>query len=409
MNIKQTRSAAEIVVIEDEGGYAFFGDSAQLDSWLTDEGLSYRAAPLDSPTILNALGGLLQKTNEVMTESCRWVRLTPQSAQLLKKYGGQSGVVRNTGKIVKHLRFEKVGTLVNPSTVAGLGGMMVRLSLEQMIREVSDYLGRIETKLDVVLADQQDRQISELAALESAISKAERVFSISDQLDSTNWSQIEDGANITTSAQQYSLRKITGAAQNLHDAESAKKMEQAAANLKETLLKWLPVIAGCRIIEDRFTSLEIAWTASQHPETFQANKIALAERRTERISECHQLIDHIAREIQRNADYARGKKALHPLTVDSTIAILDSAVHDLEAFANALSFDKVFGDIDQAPSWRKAILEAIAATADSVKDFGDGTKNAAVKELSQLRQKLPRLALPNGSRPALPTAKSNDT
>lgn len=79
----------EIQLISDGAGVAVIGDSAAVERFLASEGL-LPSTDLGLPKARRVLGvgsAAAQAGSEIAANSGRWVKLTEESAQMVKKYG----------------------------------------------------------------------------------------------------------------------------------------------------------------------------------------------------------------------------------------------------------------------------------------------------------------------------------
>ena len=81
----------EIELVTDGDGLAVIGNSADVERFLLDQGLD-KASPkvLDVrrlSSLAGASGAALRVGSEVATNSGRWVKLTAESAQAVKRFG----------------------------------------------------------------------------------------------------------------------------------------------------------------------------------------------------------------------------------------------------------------------------------------------------------------------------------
>jgi hypothetical protein len=82
----------EIQLISDDDGLAVIGDPAAVEGFLVSEGLPSKDLGLPRlGTILRGAAGAAQTGSEIAASSGRWVKLTPESAQALKKYALMKG------------------------------------------------------------------------------------------------------------------------------------------------------------------------------------------------------------------------------------------------------------------------------------------------------------------------------
>src|SRR3954454_14734450 len=142
----------EIQLISDGDGLAVIGNPADVDRFLVFEGLS-SSKDLGLPRLSRVLGtgaGVAQAGSEIAANSGRWVKVTEQSAQALKKYnlmkGSQTGVSRavltENGKSKGFLELvtTRGSLLTNPALLAVAAGIMAQLAMQQTMNEITDYL-----------------------------------------------------------------------------------------------------------------------------------------------------------------------------------------------------------------------------------------------------------------------------
>ena len=79
---------SEIQLISDGDGLAVIGDPTAVERFLASEGLSSKALGLPRlRTALSTGAAATQAGSEIAANSGRWVKLTKESAQLVKKHG----------------------------------------------------------------------------------------------------------------------------------------------------------------------------------------------------------------------------------------------------------------------------------------------------------------------------------
>lgn len=153
---------AEIQLISDGDGIAVIGEPSAVERFLSSEGLPSK--DLDLPRlgkVLSTGGAATQAGAEIAANSGRWVKLTEESAQAMKKYklimGSSPGVSprgldrgRQEQGVLQLVRTPG-SALTNPALLSGVGGIMAQLAMQQAMEEITDCLARIDEKLDDVL------------------------------------------------------------------------------------------------------------------------------------------------------------------------------------------------------------------------------------------------------------------
>ena len=173
----------EIQLISDGDGLAVIGDPTAVDRFLASEGLPSKDLGLQRlGSALGAGSSVAQAGSEIAANSGRWVKLTEESAQRVKKYalmkGSDAGVSRAVltehGKISGLLEIVTApgALLTNPALLTGAAGLMAQLAMQQTMDEITDYLAVIDEKVDDVLRAQKDAVLADMIGVDFVIEEA---------------------------------------------------------------------------------------------------------------------------------------------------------------------------------------------------------------------------------------------
>src|SRR3954453_13527595 len=171
----------EIQLISDGDGLAVIGEPAAVERFLASEGLPSK--DLELPRLaknLSAGAAFAQAGSELTLRSGRWVQLTKESAQQVAKHGLRhssktglsTGVLKgNKGQIGGFVQFVKgPGAIAsNPALLAGAAGIMAQLAMQQTMDEITDYLAKIDEKLDDGFPAQGNEAQAEMMGVGCAI------------------------------------------------------------------------------------------------------------------------------------------------------------------------------------------------------------------------------------------------
>ena len=148
----------EIELISDGDGLAVIGNPTAVERFMASVGLSSNAGSPRLGAAFSAGASVAQTGSEIAANSGRWVKLTEESAQKVKKFGltatktpGVShAMVGQPGDIKKWIQIVKApGSMVtNPAMLAGAAGIMAQIAMQQQMDEITDYLATIDEKLD---------------------------------------------------------------------------------------------------------------------------------------------------------------------------------------------------------------------------------------------------------------------
>jgi hypothetical protein len=137
--------SGEIELISDGDGIAVIGDPSAVDLFLESEGLPSRDLGLSRlRNVLSTGGATAQAGSQVAEKSGRWVKLTKESAEILKTSRLMKGETQHVSRAIAmkdnkaaHILqiVTKPGTaLTNPALLSGAGGLMSQMAMQQAIR-----------------------------------------------------------------------------------------------------------------------------------------------------------------------------------------------------------------------------------------------------------------------------------
>lgn len=173
----------EIQLISDGDGLAVIGNATDVERFLVSEGLSSKDLGLHRLKSVFSTGAeIAQAGSEIAANSGRWVKLTQESAERVKKFGlmesktpgVRHAMVGKPGSIKSWLQIEKgAGSfLTNPALLSGAAGIMAQLAMQQTMDEITDYLATIDEKVDDVLRAQKDAVLADVIGVDLVIEEA---------------------------------------------------------------------------------------------------------------------------------------------------------------------------------------------------------------------------------------------
>lgn len=324
----------EITVVKDDQGLLFLGDPREIKSFLEERGLASREFRAKA---LKAGGAALRKAGDASAQSGRWVKLTKESADLVKKYGKagglQPGVAQAAnGKIVKWLKFETPSQIFSPAMATGVAGMMTQMALEQAIQEITDYLAAIDEKVNDLLQDQKDRVLADLMGVVFELDEAASIRDRTGTLGDAAWSKVAPCAKTTGTALAYALTKLQGICDKLTRARSPEDVDAVLERAVDDARMWLFVIARAIQTRDRLSVIELERAFAEKPEVLEEHRLAIVEARKDRLAKVRARVDALRLVLGETADRVRGEKLLHPVIVDRSLERLDVLMSATEEF-----------------------------------------------------------------------------
>lgn len=355
-----------ITVVKDEQGLLFLGEAQEIKRWLDEQGLTSRQF---TTKVVKTAGDALGSLGKASQQSGRWVKLTKESAELVKKYGKpgtiQKGVAQNAqGHAVKWLEFCNPSQLFTPAMAAGVGGMMTQMALEQAIQEITDYLADIDEKVNDLLQDQKDTTVASLMGAALEVDEATAIRENTGALSDTAWSKVSPCAQTTSRALAYALTKLKGLSDKTERAKSIEDVGRAVEGLPDEMSAWLDIIARSVQTRDRLSVIELERAYTELPEVLEQHRSAIVEARKRRLGNVQNGIAVFRQSLEGTAKRLRDQKLFHPFTVDRSLETIDAATKVLDDFAARLDIEITQKTIERARGWNELAGEAIAKVAE---------------------------------------------
>ncbi|MHC8562795.1 hypothetical protein ACW23B_16820 [Streptomyces albidoflavus] len=174
----------EIQLVGDGDGLAVFGDAGDVERSPVSEGLVGRTGPGWIKRMAGAGAAVVKEgAEEGAGVSGRWVKLTAQSAEQVKKYGLResaaagvsTGVLKgDRGQIKGFVEFARGSRsfVGSPVALANVAKLLAQVAMEQAMDEITEYLDAIDAKVDDVLRAQKDAVLSRMIGTGLVIEEA---------------------------------------------------------------------------------------------------------------------------------------------------------------------------------------------------------------------------------------------
>ena len=314
----------EIQLISDGDGLAVIGSPADVERFLASEGLLSSSKDLGWQRLgplLRAGAGVAQLGSEIAAGSGRWVKLTKEHAQLVKKFGlmesktpGVSyAMVGKPGSIKSWLQIESGpgSLLTNPAMLAGAAGIMAQLARLHEMSEIRSYLASIYKKVDDVLRAQKDAELAKVLGAGLDIESAMTILERTGRVDDDTWSTVQGRTHTITDAVGWALYRLDALAEK---AESATKIGELAKMAKEAeseVQELLVVVARCFELQDALDVLRLERVLDRSPDELDGHRLALKDDRQKRRELVLQKIEHLMARMDAAAGTANSHVLLH--------------------------------------------------------------------------------------------------
>lgn len=319
----------EVQLVADEHGLAVLGSPAAVERFLASEGL-VASGRTSSGLGVGRLRGLIttgsaatQAGSEIAAHSGRWVKLTGDSAKAMKKYGLRessksglsTGVLKgDKGQIKGFVEFARGpgSALTNPAMLAGAASMMAQLAMQQTMDEITDYLERIDAKLDDVLRAQKDSVVARLTGAGMAIDEAMTVSRARGKVDEVTWSKVQNLSTTIAEVQGYALAQLDGLAGKLESAQRVSDIADATASAAASTQEWLAVLARTFQLQEGLDVLELDRVLDASPGEVDAHRSGLEAARSKRLTDIGVATERLLVRMVAAAGTANERVLLHP-------------------------------------------------------------------------------------------------
>jgi hypothetical protein len=325
----------EIQLISDGDGLAVIGNATDVERFLVSEGLSSKDLGLQRLKSGFGTGAAVAQTgSDIAANSGRWVKLTNESAQRVKKFGlmesktpGVShAMVGKPGSIKSWLQIEKgAGSLLtNPALLAGAAGIMAQLAMQQTMDEITDYLATIDEKVDDVLRAQKDAVLARMIGVDLVIEETMTVREQVGRVSEVTWSKVQAAPTTIAETQAYALRQLDALAEKMERKTKIGDLAATAKEAESTVREWLAVLARCFQLQDAIAVLELDRVLDASPEELDGHRLGLKAARQHRLELISRSTERLVARMKATAGAANAKVLLNPT---ASPAVVQSSNH----------------------------------------------------------------------------------
>ena len=313
----------EIQLVSDGDGLAVIGEPGAVERFLASERLP--STDLGLPRLNKVLGigaAGAQVSSDIAANSGRWVQLTKESAEAVRKYGltptktpGVShAMVGKPGDIKQWIQIAKgPGSLAaSPAVLSGAAGIMTQLAMQQAMEEITDYLVKIDEKLDDVLRAQKDAVLADMMGVDLVIEEAMTVREHVGRVSEVTWSKVQETSMPIARTQAYALRQLDALAEKLEAKAKIGDLADAAENADAKVQEWLAVLARCCQLQDAVAVLELDRVLDADRDELDRHRVALRAARQQRMDLISRATGRLMARLDEAAGTANTKVLLHP-------------------------------------------------------------------------------------------------
>lgn len=384
-NSTERRLSHEIQLVTDGDGLAVIGDSADVERFLLDQGLSTAPSKELDVRRLSSLAGTsgtaLRVGSEVAANSGRWVKLTAESAQAVKQYGlmatktpGVShAMIGKPGEVKQWLQIAQAPTalLSGPMALCALSTMMQQQAMQQQMDQIVEYLQEINEKVDDILRAQKDAVLADMIGVDLAVEDALTVRDQVGRVSEITWSKIQSSSLVLAQTQAYAIRQLEAIAENLEKKADLGKIAKATKDAEPKVRDWLAVIARCLQLQDGVAILELDRVLDSAPEDLDSHRLGLANARRKRLDVITTITARLLTQMNETIRNANSRVLLNPRDAPAAVRSSNEMAAGVVALRARLGIDSGYASSD-AKRWGQAAGEAVN------KALASGTESATV-------------------------------
>ena len=392
----------EVELISDGDGLAVIGKPTAVERFIASAGLSnLRSERLGAA--LTAGASAAEAGAEVAANSGRWVKLTKESAQNLKKFpltptktpGVSHAMLGQRGSIKKWLQIETHGAkLTSPAMLSGAAGIMAQMAMQQTMDEIIDYLATIDKKLDDVLRAQTNQVLARLDGIDLAIREAMSIRASVGRVSEVTWSKVQSSAQTIHETQGYALRQLADLADKIEQKNRISDLVETAKEAEADVQKWLVVLARCFELHDAVAVLELDRVLDASPDELDRHRLGLTSARRDRLELIAERTELLLGRMNAAVGMANSKVLFNPKQSPAVVKSSNHVAAEVHEFHELLGIESG-GASSEARRWKDAAAErwdsARAAGAQgvgTVKQFGSETRGQAKSAKDKLSDRI---------------------
>jgi hypothetical protein len=380
----------EIELISDGEGLAVIGNAAAVERFVASTGLPSRQLDLARVNTAVAKSGTLVSTaSEVSANAGRWMKLTEESARaaqhLPKVKNSLTGFDHATlrapnGQFAKNLQFvggpggigKMCSMLTNPAILAGVGGIMAQYAMQQTMEEITEYLAKIDAKIDDVLRAQKDAVLADMIGVELMLDESMVVRAQVGRVSEVTWSKVQGSAATIARTQAYALRQLDALAEKLERETKVGELADLSKQAQDTVVDWLAVLARCFQLQEGLGVLELDRVLDASPDELDQHRIALQTARERRREVIATTTTQLVGRMDAAASRANAKVLTNPMSARAVVYASNDVASGVYELHSTLGVNDERQALE-ARRWSAAAAEA----RDDVVDAGKGGLQAA--------------------------------
>ena len=375
----------EIELVSEGTGLAVIGDQSAVQRFLASEGLPSTELVLSRLATVRDVGSTgIQVGATVAKQSGRWVKLTKESAAKVKEYGltatdtpGVShAMIGERGSIDSWIQIVDSGLLTSPALLSGAAGILAQQAMKQSMAEITDYLVRIDEKLDDVLRSQTNVVLARMDGVDLAIKEAMSVRNTVGRVSDVTWSKIQHSSTSIFETQAFAIRQLADLTNKIEDKAKVEDLAKIAKTLEAEVNKWLTAIARCFQLHDSIAVIELDRVMDTAPDELDQHRLGLGVARQERLELISETTQLLLERMAVAANTANEKVLLNPIQSPAVVKATNQASGEVHEFRQLLEIESREAS-SESRRWGDAASEQWGKVRDASTSSADTAKGMA--------------------------------
>lgn len=366
---------SEIELISDGDGVAIVGSTSAVDEFLASLALTTRPMALTpSASDPKSASSTVTRLSTGVDRIGRWIEATEETIHFVESLGlvptGLSGIshtVLSKSDTIKgwvKAAEEHSELISNPALFSGVAGVMTQTALQASLQEITDYLKKIDKKLDDVLRSQTNAALAKVDGVRFAINEANAIKAATGRVSAVTWSKIQSTTITLFETEAYALRQIQDETQRIRTDGAVGDMATTLKTVEGNIPMWLTILTNCSALYDMIAILELDRVMDSSPAELDTHRVGLKAARESRIHAIAVALEGMLGRLNESVERANSKVLFNPLqtpkTIDSCRAIAMSIIEVSAIFGLTTTEQKA-----EAKRWVDAASERIEATRNA--------------------------------------------
>ena len=260
---------------------------------------------------------------------------------------------------------------------------MAQFAMQQTMDEITDYLARIDEKVDDVLRAQKDAVLARMIGVGFVIEEAMTIREKRGRVDEVTWSKVQAAPATIAETQAYALRQLDALAEKMERKTRIGDLATTAKEAESTVREWLAVLARCFQLQDAIAVLELDRVLDASPDELDGHRLGLRAARQNRLEHISRSTERLVVRMDAAAGTANAKVLLHPIESPAVVHSSNHVAAGVYDFHGRLGIESGRESsearrwVDAATEARDKALETGARGVDAARSLGNETLDRA--------------------------------